>query len=303
MPVYQTFTRRRDRAAKPGGAEVYVYDHLPDSLVNQIMAIWEDVLGNVSRFQMGQSYLTPESVWATVEDVIVREYGFRSLPHHAGDYASVEDRVLSFFENTNVNDHRLDVIEIVFRMIARSDIEDKQAGIDELNERFKLAGVGYQFAGKDLIRMDSTVAHAEMVKPALVLLGRKGFEKADEQYRSAHKHYRHKEYPQAITEAGRAFESALKAICKQKKWTHQDGDRLSELVKVVVSNGLFPDWLDNSLTTYIAMIKTGLPSVRNNSGAHGESPDAEPVQDYFTRYALHMSAANILLVAEAADKI
>jgi hypothetical protein len=45
------------------------------------------------------------------------------------------------------------------------------------------------------------------VKPALVLLGRKGFDKADEQYRSAHDHYRRNEHAQAITEAGKAFES------------------------------------------------------------------------------------------------
>lgn len=61
--------------------------------------------------------------------------------------------------------------------------------------------------GEGLIRLDSTVAHEEMVKPALILLGRKGFEKAEEQYRSAHKHYRHNEYPQAVTEAAKAFES------------------------------------------------------------------------------------------------
>jgi len=51
----------------------------------------------------------------------------------------------------------------------------------------------------------------------------------------------------------------------------------------------------------VAMISTGLPEVRNNAGPHGTAPDAEPVRAHLARYALHMSAANILLVVEAAD--
>ena len=185
-------------------------------------------------------------------------------------------------------------------MIARSNISTALHHIDELNQRFKFAGVGYQFVEGKLVRIDSTVAHEEMVKPALVLLGRKGFAKADEQYRAAHDHCRRNEYPQAITEAGKAFESALKAICVAKGWEYENRARASDLVKVVVKNGLFPEWLDKGITAYVAMISTGLPEVRNNVGPHGTAPDAAPVGAYLARYALHMSAANILMVAEAA---
>jgi hypothetical protein len=142
------------------------------------------------------------------------------------------------------------------------------------------------------------------VKPALTLLGQKGFEKADEHFRAAYKHYRHKEYPQTINEAGKAFEAALKAICKDKGWEYAQGATAGNLVTTVVKNGLFPGWLDASLSTYVAMMKTGLPTVRNEStAAHGAAPDAEPVQEYFARYALHLSATNLLLVMEAAAKV
>ena len=74
------------------------------------------------------------------------------------------------------------------------------------------------------------------------------------------------------------------------------------MIKVVVREGLFPEWLEQGLTAYVAMMKTGLPSVRNEAGSHGTAPDAERVHGYLARYALHMSASNILLVVEAAYK-
>lgn len=126
MPVFDIFSRRRDRATKPLGPEVYVYDRMPDSLVNQIVMIWTGLLERVSQFQIKDSYLTAEGIWATVERIITREYGMKGLPHKAGDYSSVEDRVLSFCENTHVTDQRLDTIEIVFRLIARSNIAGKE---------------------------------------------------------------------------------------------------------------------------------------------------------------------------------
>jgi HEPN domain-containing protein len=304
MPVYETFSRRRDQTAKAGGPEIYTYDTMPAALVNQILMIWRDVLPSEG-FMIGDKFHRADNLWEYVEQVFVREHGLESLykENDFGDEPDVDYRVRNFFKTTKVNDHRLDLIELFFSVIARSNIESAAHYIDELNQRFKMAAVGYQLVEGKLIRIDSTVAHEELVKPALILLGRKGFEKANEQYRSSHDHYRRDEYPQAITEAGKAFESALKAICSDKGWEYADGARASDLVKIVVKNGLFPEWLNKGITAYVAMISTGLPDARNNAGAHGTAPDAAPIHAYLARYALHMSAANVLLVAEAAEKV
>jgi HEPN domain-containing protein len=306
MPIYDTFSRRRDQAAKAGKPEIYAYDEMPEALINQIIMIWSDALREGRYFRMGtnKSDACSEDAWKFVERVFQREHGIPVLYRH-DPYSNFAPpaayRVTHFFRTSESNDHRLDIIELVFAVVFRSDIARREEHIDELNKLFKLSGVGYQFVEGKLVRLDSTVAHEELVKPALVLLGRKGFEKADEQYRSAHDHYRRDEYPQAITQAGKAFESALKAICSDKGWEYSDGARASDLVKVAVKNGLFPEWLDKGITAYVAMISTGLPDVRNNAGAHGTSPDAAPVSAYLARYALHISAANILFVAEAAE--
>ena len=50
------------------------------------------------------------------------------------------------------------------------------AAIDELNERFRRAGVGYQFEGGQIIRVDSELVHREVVRPVLRYLHERGFE-------------------------------------------------------------------------------------------------------------------------------
>jgi hypothetical protein len=46
-----------------------------------------------------------------------------------------------------------------------------------------------------------------------------------------------------------------------------------------------------------------LPGVRNHAGGHGEEPAAPPVPDYIAGYALHLSAANIVMAVAAFKKL
>ena len=131
--------------------------------------------------------------------------------------------------------------------------------------------------------------HAEIVKPALGLLSRNPiFKTANADFVAAHAHYRAGENRQAVTFAGSAFESTLKAICTVKGWPYEKGARATDLIKVVNAKGLFPDYLDKGFESYIA------------AGPHGGAPDTPKVPDYIAAYAIHLSAANIVLAIEAA---
>jgi hypothetical protein len=149
------------------------------------------------------------------------------------------------------------------------------------------------------VRVDSQYIHSEVVKPALRLLSGKLFEKGHEDFLIAHRHYREGDFKDCIVASQRAFESTLKAICSERRWTYKEGDRAPELIAVVRREGLFPEYLDKGFDSYIAMIKSGLPGVRNSAGGHGEAPEATPVPGYIAAYALHMTAANIVLAVEA----
>jgi hypothetical protein len=84
--------------------------------------------------------------------------------------------------------------------------------IEEINGRFEQHSVGYQFVNRQIIRVDSKLTHAEIVKPALVLLTAPLFSKANEDFMTALRHYRANEYKDCVTAANRAFESILKAF-------------------------------------------------------------------------------------------
>ncbi len=65
-----------------------------------------------------------------------------------------------------------------------------------------------------MVRIDSKYLHQEVVVSTLGLLRGKGFESANEEFLTAHKHYRNGEYRDCITNANASFESVMKVICK-----------------------------------------------------------------------------------------
>jgi hypothetical protein len=49
------------------------------------------------------------------------------------------------------------------------------------------------------------------------------------------------------------------------------------VIKVVRQHGILPAYLDEGLTDFISMMKTGLPKVRDNAGGHGSAPEVPDV--------------------------
>jgi hypothetical protein len=141
--------------------------------------------------------------------------------------------------------------------------------------------------------------HAEIVKPALALLAAPVVAKANDEFMTAHRHYRTGAFKDSVTAANRAFESMLKVICDLEKWTYGSGDRASELVTVVNTNGLFTHDFDKGFLAYVAMLKTGLPSVRNNAGGHGDGLSAKAITAGIARFAINLTASNIVLLGDS----
>lgn len=179
--------------------------------------------------------------------------------------------------------------------------QDPEDAIDELNVRFRQAGFGYQFEAGQIVRVDSQYLHSEVVKPALALLSDPRFAGAQEEFLAAHAHYRAGEFEDAIVDANRAFESTMKAICNVKGngREYHSGARASDLIKVIRRNGLLPDYLDQSFDQLIATLQSGLPRVRNEAGGHGQGAAPRETPGYIAGYALHLAAANVVLLVEA----
>lgn len=305
--IYETFAYRNKLAQREGEPDVYGYDSAPEHLRHQICMIFNDGIGRFHFYQGYEMQHVSEAneAWETIEKICRKElYSYLSFTTES----NLRNRYMNYLMRVSTMDDFLSAIEIGCRMLEyyrgkdpswRGAEQKSEESIEEINQRFTQHAVGYQFEHGQIIRMDSKLVHAEIVKPALRLLSSPMFAKADEEFLSAHRHYRERSFKDCVTAAGRSFESALKAICDTEGWIYDKGDRASELVTKVTNNGLFTHSFDKSFSAYVSMLKTGLPAVRNDAGAHGEGIAVAAVTAEIARFALNLTAANILFVGES----
>jgi hypothetical protein len=302
MGVMNLFSKRQ-RRARGEMPDVYVYDALPQALRVQIVHIIRDAFG--------EDHYRSDHVSKAFDFVnrsLCHEYGVFELIQYA---KSSEHAVLNFFLREENTERALDVIELCFKVIdgfirdndtyqysttRRSEPDD---ALSELNERFKEHGVGYAFESGEIIRIDSEFLHAEAVKPTLAVLRGKLYEGANEEFLLAHEHYRHGRHKECLVDSLKAFESTMKSICQLRGWATKPGDTAKALITVCFSNGLLPSYLESQFSSLRSLLESGIPTVRNKNGGHGQGPDPVTVPAYIARYALNLTATSILFLVEA----
>ena len=313
MAIVDLFSKREKKKKKQGQEDVFQYEDLPEAFRVQVIHLWHDALGDwrdldhyfgppISHF--------PNELWLMLYKIYTREKGvFRLVVQNLDACAQFRQ----FFMNASTED-ALDVIELVFRSVDRSvrsmpqyerqqwRLADPDSVIEELNGRFREHGIGYEFAGGDIIRVDSKYIHAEAVRPALELLhgAGKGFAGPLQEFMQAHEYYRKGEDKDAITWALKAFESTLKAICTARGWafdTHRD--TAIKLLEIVFSNSFIPAFLQGQFTALRSVLESGVPTVRNKTSGHGQGAAPTTVPDHLTRFVLHLTASNIVFLIES----
>ena len=295
MAVIDLYSDRK-RQAEGRDLDVLTYD-LPDKLRVQIVYILRRAIGEHDN-----------RGWQSVHGIVAEGHGAFALAEGRSD----DKRCINFLLRNPSVDHVLDFIEVSFRFVDRIarklgyheratyGIRGKaDESIERLNERFRRAGVGYQYEDGMIFRVDSDLVHAEVVRPALRFLHQQGFEGPHEEFLRAHACYRAGDMKEAVTNANNAFESTLKAICDQRRWAYAKGARASDLLRIVRDQGLLPDYLDNSFDQLAATLKSGLPKVRGEEGAHGQGAAPRKTPDHVAAYALHLAAAKIVFLVEA----
>ena len=177
--------------------------------------------------------------------------------------------------------------------------QEPDAAITELNQRFAEHSLGYQYMDGKIIKIDSEYTHEEIVKPALALLHEQGFTGPSDEFMKAHEHYRHGRHKEAITEALKAFESTMKAICDARGWGYSATATAKPLIDAVLKNNPIPAPLASSFNAFRAAMESGLPTVRNKLSGHGQGAQPVTVPDYVAEYALNLAASNIVLLVRA----
>lgn len=292
--------RKRERGEIP---DVYQYTDIPNALRVQIVHIWTSAFGEPADWNK-----VPQ-LFQQIHDALCREYGVFSLTERR---EPVFDKVANFMLQSTDAEQVLDVVELSFRVldtIVRQSsydfhgTEQPDDAIAELNARFREHGVGFQYESGQLVRVDSQIIHTEVVRPALRFLSGKDFKGANQEFLSAHEHYRNRKFKECLNDCLKAFESTMKSICAKRGWPHQPTDTAKPLLDAIFQQGLIPSFMQSHFTGLRSTLEAGVPTVRNKLGGHGQGTVQVAVPEFLAAYALHLTATNILLLVQAEKEL
>lgn len=305
MAIHEIYSKRQMRLRGEFN-DVYQYNFIPDKLRIQICKLYNSFF-DCNPQEMNQLY-------NSVYDILTMEYGVDSLNYFSDDIEfrspkNSNTQILFSFAKRDANtDCFLDVLELVMQHIrnaqnrGRRIIMSVSDATNEINGRFRENAVGYQLDPDSLtiIRVDSQLIHSEVVKPILTLLNADpSYSGTLDEFMLAHEHYRHGNHHDAIVNCGKSFESILKAIHEKRGWSLDKGKNASQLILSCVDKGLFPSYQQEQLIQVNSVLKSGVPTIRNNAGGHGDGVEIITIPEHFVSYMIHLTATNLLFLANA----
>jgi hypothetical protein len=313
---YEPFSERQRKLHRQGQPVIYRYDELPHQFLVQVIRILEDTIGTEQATTgytstTGRDSFNPTMVWGAIYERVSYEGGFATGVTRGS--AGHSDFLRYFLDQRTQVPALLDSIEIAFRVVSQFDdvldrIQDSRdnyrrnlsvaQAVQELNRRFRRHDLGYAFEGNLLMRIDSQYLHAEVVDPALQLLNTAGFDGSEAEFLKAHHHFREGRNEEAIVDALKAFESAMKHICNECGWSYGEGATAKILIKTLIDNGLFPKSLESYLGSLRVILESGVPTLRNKNAGHGRGSEPRKVTDSLAAYVLHQTGANIVYLVD-----
>ncbi|WP_353168641.1 hypothetical protein [Acinetobacter sp.] len=302
MGITELFSKRQKklRGEMP---DVYQYKEIPEKLRVQFIHIIRDVL----------SYKTNPNralkIYSEVHKTLCKEFGVIRL---GGLYESDEESIFKYLLEEENIEYCLDVFELFFKVIDSYSNKQRNAFIDslqkpsnainELNNRFKEEGVGFQLECGEIIQVDSQFIHGEVVKPVLHLLGSDpNYEGSFAEFLSAHEHYRHQRYKECLNDCLKAFESVMKSIHKKHSWDYKASDSSKNLINSCLTNNLIPQYLQTQFCSISTLLESGSATIRNKEGGHGQGAEVKEVPEHLASYALHLTASNLLFLIKCEE--
>ena len=257
MPIFELFSKRQKKLSGLV-SDVYRYDNISQNFRTQVILITKDTIGDEEKSARGCS-----TIYQEIYKTLCKEYGVFRLGRENLHSLSIFD----FFINSATDEQCLDIIDLIFSTISnlpgsyrfnvqRVDQDSKDA-VKELNYRFKEAGLGYQFESGELMRIDSQYIHAEVVKPALALLGQDPcYAGANDEFLSAHEHYRHQRYKECLVDCSKSFESLIKAIHDKHSWHYEKHYTASKLIASCLTNQLIPSYMQSQFSSFQSLLES-----------------------------------------------
>tara|TARA_R110000850_G_scaffold221286_2_gene347103 strand:+ start:2701 stop:3624 length:924 start_codon:yes stop_codon:yes gene_type:complete len=303
MSIINIFSKRQKKI-RGEVPEIFTFDLIPEKFRVQIIHIIRDAIGELN-YEYDEDY--PRYIYGKINLELSKEYGVFSL----GKGKSQKEIVLNYLLEESNTEKVIDAVELSFRNIdffvrkkyfgsnSYNINQSPDDAIEELNQRFKENGIGYSYASGEIIRVDSTLIHENITKPTLTLLHNSKLSGANEEFLKAHEHYRHSRNKECLAECLKAFESTLKIICTEKGWEfNNDRDTSNRLIQICFDNGLVPSYIQTQFTSLQSLLTSGIPTIRNRVGGHGQGQTPIPASNEITRYGLNLTGTNIIYLVE-----
>jgi hypothetical protein len=292
MPIYNLFSKRM-KAKRGEFPDVYQYDNFDRNLKIKIIYIIKDYFGD--------DLYGSEEYYKIIINILCKEYGQFSLTNK---YNNNYEHLFKYFLDDCDTDRALDVVELCFKLFEaslkdtynQSCVKIVDDMIYELNVRFKEEGFGYKYESGMIMKITDEFTHNEVIKPVLKLLSDSAFKGAEEEFLSAHLHYRKSENKECITDCLKAFESTMKIICKKKKYQIKDNPNAKDLISKLFEEKYIPLFLQSNFTSLQSLMESGVPTIRNRLSAHGQGDKDIDPDSNITEYVIHLTASNILFL-------
>lgn len=288
--------------------EVYTYDALPEKLRVQLVYIIEDAVNNLihepNAYKEMVEILCRENGQFSLVSNSPKMYGSRSYGREMHEFVLSEKDVFKVLDAVELA-LRYSLINIDSFQISQDDRRRQKVDdlIVELNERFREHDVGYQFEGNSMVRVDSQFAHAIAIKPAINLIQKKEYENVNKEFMAAFEHFRHGQNASAMNECLKAYESAMKIICRKNNWSHSASATASTLIDVCINNGLVPVYWLAHFEGLKSVLKSSILTPRNKESAHGSGLEIKDIPDYLVSYMINTTASTILFLISANDRL
>ena len=299
--------------------DVLKYDVIPVPLKVQIVQIWVEALGVANDYDgYSSSPAMSAAAWDAIVTDLRKEHAVCQLMPNAHNPF---DEVQKYFLRSNPVipiEHAMDVLEATFGRMEKEDFFERYSSWDldrsgisvqpaeaitEVNHRFLQHGIGFQYTHGKMVNLNSTYMHAEVVKPALAVLANRRFANAQAEFLLAHEAYRQGRYSDSLNESLKAFESTMKIILTEKKWSYDPVRATAKpLIEALISNGLIPTSAFEQMTNLAKVLETGTPTTRNRNAGHGQGPEQRTIPDYIAAYGVQTAAANISLLVTAFER-
>jgi hypothetical protein len=307
MPITDIYSKRQKRL-RGEVVDVFQYTEFPQSFRIQTIQIIGDTLGEP---RASTNFL--EKPYDAVAKTLCHEYGVVSLTISGKQRDSYSDTT-TFIQGQVDIEKVLDAVELFCKTIEHRDtlylaryyqgMKEPSDAIDELNARFLEHGIGFQYQSGEIIRIDSKLMHSEVVKPVLQLLSDPYYTGPNDEYLTAHEHYRKSEYKECLVDCLKAFESTMKAICDKRQWAYnKSSDAAKDLIAICFQNNLIPTYLQSQYAALRTSLESGIPTVRNKNAGHGQGAVPTTIPKYLASYLVHLTATTILMLIEAEKEL